>query len=339
VQELVQELWGGYDAPENTATRTFGKGKVIWSKELREKADNLYPTYSFTADVLSSMNVPVDFESHGQVRYTHRTMDGCDIYFVSNRTNQPLDTECKFRITGSRPELWNPITGDKKLLPEYTVDADHTVVPLHFDIHQGYFVVFRTEASLSETSAKKNFPEKELLTTLEAPWTVAFDPAWGGPKEITFDRLTDWAQHADSSIRYYSGTAIYRQNFDMPSVRGKQLYLDLGKVKNMARVRLNGKDIGVVWTHPWRVDISKAAKTKGNQLEIEVVNLWANRLIGDEQLPYDGIENGRWPDWFTNGTPRTSGRYTFTTYRHFRKDSPLLESGLLGPVTVLTVND
>jgi hypothetical protein len=285
------------------------------------------------------MNVPVDFESQGQIRYTHRTLDGCDIYFVSNRTDQPVDTKCKFRIAGNRPELWDPITGERRLLPEYTVDGDHTIVPLHFDIHQGYFVVFRTKSSLPQASEKKNFPEKKLLSTLETPWSVSFNPAWGGPEKITFDRLTDWSQHTDSSIRYYSGTAVYRQEFDVLSAKGKQLYLDLGKVKNMARVRLNGKDLGVVWTYPWQVDITKTVKAKGNQLEIEVVNLWANRLIGDERLPYDGIKEGKWPEWFTNGTPRTSRRYTFTTYRHFRKDSPLLESGLIGPVTILMVND
>ena len=106
----------------------------------------------------------------------------------------------------------------------------------------------------------------------------------------------------------------------------------------MARVKLNGKDLGVVWTFPWRVDISDAVKPKGNQLEIEVVNLWPNRLIGDEQLPDDGIVNGQWPEWLTEGKPRTSGRYTFTTYKHFNKDSPLLESGLMGPVKILVEN-
>ena len=112
------------------------------------------------------------------------------------------------------------------------------------------------------------------------------------------------------------------------------MYLDLGKVSNMARVRLNGRDLGVVWTAPWSVDITKAVKAKGNQLEIEVVNLWPNRLIGDEQLPDDGIRRGQWPDWLKEGKPRTSSRYTFTTFKHYSKDSPLLESGLIGPVTV-----
>ena len=334
VRKLVQELWGGFDIPETTEIRAFGKGKVIWSKKLRDEADNLYPAYNFTADMLASTGIPADFESPGQIRYTHRTMDGCDIYFVSNRTDRPVTTECKFRATNGRPELWNPMTGEMFLLPEYTVSGSHTAVPLQFDVHQGYFVVFRAETSLTETSAKKNFPEKQQIATLSAPWTVSFDPLWGGPEKVVFEQLTDWSQHTDQGIKYYSGTAVYRQTFDLPVQKNARMYLDLGKVKNMARVRLNGHDLGVVWTAPWRVDITKAVKNRDNRLEIEVVNLWPNRLIGDEQLPDDGIRDGEWPDWLKEGKPRTGGRYTFTTYQHYTKDSPLLESGLTGPVTV-----
>jgi hypothetical protein len=148
--------------------------------------------------------------------------------------------------------------------------------------------------------------------------------------------LTDWSQNADPGIKYDSGTAVYRQTFDLPKQDGQTLWLDLGKVKNMARVRLNGKDLGVVWTAPWRVDITAAVQPEGNQLEIEVVNLWANRLIGDEQLPEDGIRDGQFPQWLTDGTARTSGRYTFATHKHYTKNSPLLESGLLGPVSIIT---
>ena len=263
-----------------------------------------------------------------------REVQQCDIYFVSNRTNQSVTAECKFRITGRCPELWNPMTGEMRLLPEYTDNGDFAVVPLQFDVHQGYFIVFRTKTSVQKVSAKKNFPERKQIATLTAPWTVSFDPVYGGPEKITFEQLTDWSQHTDPGIKYYSGTAVYQQTFDKPVTKSRQLYLDLGKVKNMARVRLNGRDLGVLWTAPWTVDISDAVKSKDNLLEIEVVNLWANRLIGDEQLPDDGIRGGQWPDCLKNGTPRTSGRYTFTTFRHFTKDSPLLESGLLGPVSI-----
>lgn len=360
VRQLAQELWGGITPPETTETRAFGKGHVIWSAELRDRADNLYPAYGFTADILASMGVPVDFESLEEaspsppdtremdcfaptndagapIRYTHRTMDGCDIYFVSNRSDSPVGVECKFRTTGIPPELWDPMTGESRLLPEYTFNGSHTVIPLKFDIHQGFFIVFRSHSTNRKPAAKTNFPQMKRLLTLTGAWSVSFDPAWGGPEKITFEQLSDWTLHPDPSVKYYSGTAVYRQSFDMPDMPDKrqQLYLDLGKVKQMARVRLNGHDLGVVWTAPWRVEITGAIQSKGNRLEIEVVNLWPNRLIGDEQLPDDGIRNGQWPSWLKEGTPRTSGRYTFTTFRHFTKDSPLLESGLLGPVAIV----
>jgi len=175
--------------------------------------------------------------------------------------------------------------------------------------------------------------------TLEGSWTVAFDTAWGGPKKVDFETLVDWTTRPEEGIRYYSGIATYSKIFDLPKssspLKESELYLNLGMVKNMAHVRLNGKDLGVVWTSPWQVNISDAVKKKGNKLEIDVANLWANRLIGDESLPDDGIKDNKWPDWLLNGTPRTSGRYTFTTHRFYKKDDALMESGLMGPVSIL----
>ncbi|MDR1153456.1 MAG: glycosyl hydrolase [Bacteroidales bacterium] len=333
LKKLVNEIWGGFDAPERQESRTSGKGKIIWSADMRTNAENLYPSYSITANILSGMGIPEDFRTDAPVRYTHRTMDGCDIYFAASRSAENITAGCTFRISGKKPELWDPISGTVREMPEYTAGNGQVNLMIPFEPHQSYFIVFRKKGSPS--SGGKNFPGKKKVATLEAPWQVSFDPAWGGPEKITFDRLTDWSQHPDQGIKYYSGTAVYRQQFDKPDTKAKRLILDLGNVKNMARVSLNGKELGVVWTAPWQVDITEAVKKKGNELKIEVVNLWANRLIGDEQLPCDGIEDGRWPEWLLNGMPRTGGRYTFTTWRHYTKDSPLLESGLLGPVTIL----
>lgn len=102
----------------------------------------------------------------------------------------------------------------------------------------------------------------------------------------------------------------------------------------MARVWVNGHDLGVVWTDPWRVDITDVVRKGSNELRIDVVNLWVNRLIGDESRQYDGIADGQWPQWLTKGESRPGDRYTFTTHPHYTKDSPLMESGLMGPVTV-----
>ena len=173
---------------------------------------------------------------------------------------------------------------------------------------------------------------------LEGSWDVRFDPAWGGPERVEFEELVDWTARPEEGIRHYSGTASYHRVFDLPAGLDPDvhaaIYMDLGKVNVMARVILNGKDLGVLWTDPWRVDVTHAIRPAGNQLEIQVVNLWPNRLIGDEQMPDDGIKDGQWPAWLLEGTPRTSGRYTFTTHRFYRKDSPLLASGLIGPVTL-----
>ena len=332
VQALAQALWGGVDPPAELTVRSFGKGKIFWGEELKTKADRLYPQYDLTAKILAAA-LPPDFTSPGQIRYTHRTGSDVDIYFVSNRTDRAVAAVCQFRVTGKQPELWHPVTGKICALPEYTPEKEWTSIPLKFDVHEGYFIVFRSKAR--KPAHAVNFPTAKQLATLEVPWTVSFDPKWGGPESVVFDKLHDWTTDSNPGIKYYSGTAFYRQSFDMPAYpKGSALYLDLGKVKAIARVRLNGKDLGAVWTAPWRVDVSKILKPKNNELEIEVVNLWPNRLIGDEQLPYDGPEHGRWPEWLTEGKPRTSGRYTFAAYRHYSKDVPLQESGLIGPVSI-----
>ncbi|MDR1414317.1 MAG: glycosyl hydrolase [Odoribacteraceae bacterium] len=334
VQGLARELWGEGGLPETLAARAFGKGKIVWGEELQSRADGLYPHYDVTAKILSDV-IPPDFvSSTGNVRYMHRTMTDVDIYFVSNRTGQPVRTVGTFRISGKQPELWNPVTGRMIALPEYADDKGLTSIPLDFDVDEGYFIVFRKKARKQTTTT--NFSRTATLATLDKPWTVSFDPKWGGPASIVFDTLADWRTHPDEGIKYYSGTAFYRQSFDMPDhEKGVVLYLDLGKVKSMARVRLNGKELGVVWTEPWRVNITGAVKSKNNQLEIEVVNLWSNRMIGDEQLPYDGPDRGNWPGWLLEGKARTSGRYTFASYRPYGKDSALFESGLIGPVNIV----
>src|SRR5205085_2588467 len=140
---------------------------------------------------------------------------------------------------------------------------------------------------------------------------------WGAPPEVRLNRLLSWTEHPDSGVRYFSGTAEYVKEFDAPSGllgKGRAVLLDLGRVKNFATVRLNGKDLGVLWKAPFRVDVAKAIRPGRNRLEVKVTNLWPNRLIGDEQLPADveweGIRLKKWPDWLVEGKPRPSGRFT-----------------------------
>jgi len=229
------------------------------------------------------------------------------------------------------------------MLSEYTVKDGMTIVPMVLQPYESFFVVFRERKIKPGTG--KNFSEDRVIKTLQGPWTLSFDTVWGGPSKVRFDSLYDWTKSGVDGIRYYSGIAHYRKTFDAPvgvvpmgatTVRsGGRVYLDLGVVKDMARVWLNGVDLGVVWTAPWRVDITGHLQVGKNELDIEVVNRWPNRLIGDEPRPDDGIKDGKWPEWLLAGKTRTSGRYTFTTYKHYTKDDPLLPSGLLGPVRVV----
>jgi hypothetical protein len=238
-----------------------------------------------------------------------------------------------------------------RALPEFEIKDGKTIVPLKFAPAESGFIVFRKPISSSQKIAGgENFPELKTAGEITGAWRVTFDPKWGGPKKpVTFATLEDWTQRPEPGIKYFSGTAAYTKTFDLPpsalGPRPPALFLDLGTVHALAEVRLNGKNLGVVWTAPWRVNISSAVKAKRNRLEIKVTNVWANRLIGDEQQPAD-CDFGRgdfgfggplkaFPDWFLKGQPRPSpDRFTFTTWNYFNKSSPLVSSGLLGPVTL-----
>ena len=282
-----------------------------------------------------------DFEGKG-LNYIHRKTDEADIYFVANPEPTVVETKCSFRISGKIPELWNPETGGVKDLPEYEVSDGRVSVPLRFEPMQSWFVVFRKTKS-AENLNGKNFPEYLPVKDINGPWQVSFDSKWGGPANpVTFDTLEDWSKHSDTGIRYYSGTATYKKTFNLSASQLSQstpVLLDLGQIEVMGRVRLNGKNCGIAWKPPYRVDISHAVQPGENKLEIDVVNTWVNRMIGDEHLPEDcdWIDWERlkeWPEWFLKGDPRPSGRYTFTTAKHYKKNDPLIPSGLLGPVRI-----
>jgi hypothetical protein len=172
-------------------------------------------------------------------------------------------------------------------------------------------------------------------------WEVSFPPGWNAPAKATFERLQSWTENADPGVKYFSGTATYTRDFDLPAdLPGsrRELWLDLGAVKNLAEVSLNGKSLGVLWKPPFRVNVTAAVRPGRNTLEIKVTNLWPNRLIGDEQLAPDcewkGKELKSWPQWLLDGKPSPTGRVAFTTWRHWNRDATLLDSGLLGPVMV-----
>ncbi|HOX38108.1 MAG TPA: glycosyl hydrolase [Candidatus Brocadiia bacterium] len=179
---------------------------------------------------------------------------------------------------------------------------------------------------------------------IEGAWDVRFAPGLGAPERATFDKLISWSEHADPGVKHFSGAATYEKTVNVPeSMIGKnrRLSLDLGKVQVMARVKVNGKDASLLWRMPFRADITEAIKPGANAFEITVINLWPNRMIGDELLPEDSDRHPQgtlnsWPKWVLEGKPSPSGRFTFTTWQLWKKDQPLLESGLIGPVTLQT---
>jgi hypothetical protein len=189
----------------------------------------------------------------------------------------------------------------------------------------------------SRRLAAASMPEPIQIT---GPWELRFPPKAGAPDRVTLDQLISWSLHTNSGVRYFSGTGTYLKTFEVPPALvtpGRRFYLDLGKVEVMASVKLNGKDLGILWKQPYCVEATDALKPGGNVLEVAVVNLWINRQIGDEQLPEDSDRNPngtlkQWPQWLEAGKPSPTGRYTFTSWKLWKKNSPLVESGLLGPV-------
>jgi len=345
VEQLADQIWDSFKIPAQPKEISYGKGKLFWGGNFSQSDNNeVFPIYKSTAALLKVMGVKEDFISSGNVRYIHRTTGNRDIYFISNRTDSAINEMCTFRVASDKPELWDPVTGETRILTEYSIHDGQTAVPISFDKAQSFFIVFNRQEKSSENrvAIRPNFPEIKEKKVLEGSWNVSFDPEWGGPENVSFDKLSDWSENENEGIRYYSGIATYYKTFDVPEQflqdENTKTYLDLGIVKNMAKVKLNGRDLGVVWTSPWRINVSEILKEKDNELEIEVVNLWANRLIGDEQLPFDGVKDGEWPEWLLNNQPRTSGRYTFVPRQFYKKDSPLQKSGLLGPVQIVQMN-
>ena len=202
----------------------------------------------------------------------------------------------------------------------------------------GTYVV-KTAAGKNRSMAVGLLPQE-----ITGPWQVHFDPKWGGPASIRFEKLQDWSMHSEEGIRGYSGAATYRTVFRPNGLprrsSNSRIYLDLGRVAVMADVTLNGKNLGILWNLPYRVDVTGAIKSGENTLEVKIVNLWVNRIIADEELPEDSDrdESGQikaWPQWVLEGKSSPTGRFTFASRRQWSKGDPLVQSGLLGPVQLL----
>lgn len=333
--------------------------------EVRRIADELWDSGKVisgkpVSQVLADLKIGPDFQADAaNMLWIHRRIGSAEVYFVSNQEGAGRIVDCTFRVAGPRPELWDASTGGIRDARTYTNDGELTELPIKFDPSGSVFVVFRSPAAA--TVSGKNWDDLAPAQEINGEWSVRFDPRWGGPGLVTFGDLSDWAKRNEPGIRYYSGTAVYEKAFDWPQRDGR-MFLDLGAVKNLAEVWLNGKHLGVLWKPPFRIEITGVLRPWKNQLEVRVTNLWPNRLIGDEQQPDDCVWNAEevWtgigakpdekvalgqplkeiPSWLVAGHPRPStGRYTFTTWKFYQKDSPLLESGLFGPVKLLVITD
>jgi hypothetical protein len=332
VKSIAAELWGnGRPADGNS----FGKGKVFHPVAPKEVLARLGvpPDFTFELATATPEKWPAN-EPH--LDFIHRREGQTEIYFVANRMGVPASAQCRFRVSGKQPELWDPVSSRIADAASFSQEKGATLLPLELPPNGSIFVVFRRAlpAGVLEKQAKPKYSE-ETVVQVQGPWSVQFDPAWGpfhahdgkGPGEYVFERLLDWTKHSDEAVRYYSGTATYRKEFQLPAEKaGGSIWLDLGSdLRNVAEVRLNGKRAGVLWCPPWHLEVSALLVEGINRVEIDVGNLWTNRLIGDSRL--------REGERFTRTNGRTSGhgRPPDGTYT---PETPLFPSGLLGPVTL-----
>ena len=298
---LADKLWG------SGSGGNAGQGKVYGGHKLES--------------VLSTLSVAPDFEytkpqADTSVLFVHRKVGDGDLYFVDNRNDRDQSFDATFRVAGKAAELWHPDTGLIEPV-SYQSSNGRTTVPLHLEPWGTVFVVFRHTAS----APSRTLPAvaEQPLVTVEGSWEVAFQPDRGAPPKITLDKPMSWTDSSDEGVKYFAGTATYTKTLDAPAnwfKSGAHLWIDLGDVKNLAEVSVNGKPLGIVWKTPYRVDATGALKAGANRLEIKVTNGWVNRIIGDRQ-------------------PDATKQYTFTVPTFYRASAPLWPSGLLGPVQLI----
>ena len=318
VRDMAGQLWGDVDGVQTRSAR-FGKGLVLNGMDMAEALATVHclPDCALGADL--------------PVVYCHRRLPDADIYFLANQSSEKVAFSPVFRVSGRQPELWNPATGT---LNVYEENGETTAVPLELEPLESAFVVFKTVKDATDTatathaemaeatggSGSTNYPEPQTVAVLSGPWTLTFDSAQRGPATpVVTGTLFDWSTSEDDAVRYYSGKVIYQTEFDLPEPAASSLFINLGDVMVMAKVKVNGKEVGGVWTAPYRLDISDAVQTGNNRIEVSVVNTWMNRLIGDCALAPEE-------------------RPTWSPCNPWNVSSPLQKSGLLGPVSIEAID-
>ena len=351
VQQIGNELWGNLDGVERKQ-RSFGKGRLFCGMTIPEALDaaNVLPDVQETDPGI----MPLE--------WIHRYVETEDthLYFVANPSKQTMSQEVLFRVAGYVPEFWNPMDGSRIQAPVYREENGRTSVLLNLDPEASVFVVFRRSRpqphleSFAHDAGTYRFAKDEIHLFENAPKPVAVDGTWnvsfsshpGQPDPIVLKKLISWPEHSDELVKYFSGTGIYATTFDVPNelfTKNIALYLDLGRVHEMVEIRVNGKDAGLIWIAPFKLDVTSLLKPGKNTLEVRVTNLPVNRQIGNAQYPDDCdfgpdglLSVHKLPDWLPDLSKRPEPRrVSFSTWRHWGKDDPLRPSGLLGPVRIV----
>ena len=309
VRRIADELWGA--GQPSCGMRHVGKGL-------------LFTGYSLNDVFRLTGNTPdATFAGAEDVKFAHLTRNDCDIFFVSNQTEKPADFVAQLRITGRRPELWTPTDGSVRALRSFSQDANLTSIPMRLAPNESAFIVFKDPVDVCSASLDMdaNYPVADTLLTINRPWSLSLQTMLGEKKQLMLKNLVSLTTSTDRFVRYFSGTATYKTTFTMPQLqKGCTYKLDLGQVYEMAKVKLNGRYIGGVWTPPYTIDATPYLKTGRNEVEINVVNNWKNRIVGDLQLP-------------------KNERRTSFTHLSYGADTPLQPAGLIGAVRVLKVKN
>ncbi|MGQ1783641.1 glycosyl hydrolase [Saccharicrinis sp. GN24d3] len=323
--------------------------------------DNVYDGFVWD-EMMKAEQIISDFTVKGRmdISFAHRSMeDKQDLYFFFNPDSAAQRFECTFRVDGKLPELWNPMTGEVVKSAQFAQTNGQTKVWVDLESQESVFVVFRTSAKGVPSASSKpldatcftltndlKIQKESLVNTvpveLKNAWVVTFPEVKSEQKSYDFLQLIDWTTHSADVVKYFSGTAIYENEFLMDRkmlADNQRVALDLGEVNIAAKVFINGKDLGVIWMAPYRVDVTDALKRGKNTIKIEVTNQWTNRLIGDEQFPNEtGFDRkaDMMPDWFLNNEPAPiNQRSTFTITNFYNKKSKLIPAGLCGPVQLM----
>ena len=331
IKQLSESMWGN-----NTLPKKIGKGTLYPCKSTdtlnllpKNQSNGItlykgfvppYVGYATIEKVLKDLSVKEDFHCDKVFRYNHRKLENGDIYFVSNTNKTSEEGICTFRAKGN-VIFMNPIDGKEYQAEVIKKTNETTTVKVPLEGYGSIFILFKNDVK----SIHKSLPvlpfKMNLIRNVNSKWTVNFDKKWGGPEEIVFDSLKDWSQHDSLGIKYYSGKANYKTTIQLNSkqIQGRT-FIDLGDVEVMARIKINGKDLGVAWCPPYRVETTGFWKEGENKLEVEVVNQWVNRMIGDQSLPVEK-------------------RFTWSSWMPYKKTDKLVTSGLIGPVTIQTIDE